>query len=196
MSDNEEQLVGEFPARLIRYDYDNPSRPFTSEQIAHIESIREFLSEDELAQARRLEVFHYNTFFGTPNELGIAGLRPSEKTYCLYLQRYDDKTYGEIVDKFIDTAYERRPVEKPGGIRTLGYRVTTPDGGRHYALECNGNLQAWIDRMLEVAAQFGTLMAWFDRGKFCLTDGRRFAFSDLRIEELEGGKGKYVPKDW
>lgn len=194
MSGNEERIVGEFPSRLIKYDYDNPSHPFTSEQIAYIDSIREFLSEDELAQARRLETFHYNTFFGTPNEIGIAGLRPSERTYCLYLRRYDSKSYGDLVDEFILTVYERRPIEKPGGINTPGYRVTTPDGDRYYAFECNGNLQGWIDRMIEVAAQFGTLMAWFDRGKFCLTDGRRLPFSDLRIEQLEGGK--LWPEGW
>ena len=52
MLEKTEKFVNELPAQLIAYDYDNPSPPFTPEQIAYIESMREFLSDGELAQAR------------------------------------------------------------------------------------------------------------------------------------------------
>ena len=48
--------------------------------------------------------------------------------------------------------------------------------------------------MTEVAKAIGTTVGWFDRGKFCLADGRRFAFGDLIIDRAEGGKP--MPEDW
>lgn len=194
MTEKIEKFFGEVPPRLIPYDYDNPSHPFTPEQIAYIESVRDFLSEAELVQLRRLERFRYNTFFGTPGELGIPGLRSSENIYCMYLRRYDDRFYGELVNSFLIKVYEDFSAENVNRVLMPGCRVTTPDDDRCYAFEFHGDLQAWIDRMIAVAVQLGTLMAWFDRGKFCLMDGREFAFSDLQIDRLQGGKP--VPKGW
>ena len=194
MAEQTEKFVNELPARRIAYDYDNPSHPFTPEQIAYIESIREFLSDSEIAQARRIETFSYNTFFGNPNEIGIAGLRPQDRTYCMYLRRFDERPYGRLVDEFLDAVYEDFSEDNIDRVNMPGYRVTTPDGDRYYAFVFNGDLQAWIDRLVAVAGQHGTLMAWFDRGKFCLTDGRQLPFSDLLIEKLEGGKP--LPKGW
>ena len=37
-------------------------------------------------------------------------------------------------------------------------------------------------------------MGWFDKGKFCLNDGRRMAFGDLQMDRLEGGEE--TPGDW
>ena len=122
MSDKQEKFVGELPARRIAYNYDTPSHPFTPEQISYIESIREFFSDEELAQARRLESFHYNTFFGRPNEIGLAGLRTSEKTSCLYLRRYGGQTYAKLVDSFLHRIYETCPKESLGGVVMPGYR--------------------------------------------------------------------------
>lgn len=184
----------EMPARLIDYDYERPGPPFKPDQIAYIESIREFLSEDELAQARRIETFRYNTFFGGPGELGIAGLRPGDLTYCMYLRRWDERPYDRLVDEFLDAVYEDFPEDNIDRVHMPGYRVTTPDGGRHYAFVFNGDLQAWVDRLIAVALRHATSMAWFERGRFCLTDGRRLPFSDLRIDKLEGGKP--LPKSW
>lgn len=188
MSGSKGKVIGELPARRIPYDYDNPSPPFTPEQIAYIESIREFLSADELAKARRIEKFSYSTLFGDLNEIGITGLRPHKKTYCMYLRRFDGRTYDRLVEDFLDEIYEDFPEENIHRVVMPGYRVTTPEGDRYYAFMFNGNFQAWIDRMTVVAVKHGTLMAWFDRGKFCLTDGRDLPFSDLQIEKLEGGK--------
>ena len=181
MAETEEKFVNELPARRIAYDYDNPSPPFTPDQIAYIESIRDFLSDGELAQARRIETFSYNTFFGTPNESGIAGLRPREKTYCMYLRRFDKRPYGRLVDEFLDAVYEDFPEDNINRVNMPGYRVTTPDGDRYYAFVFNGDFQEWINRMVAVGVQHATLMAWFDRGKFCLTDGRQLSFSELLI---------------
>ena len=194
MTEKKEKFIHELPSRLIDYDYDNPSFPFTPEQIAYIESIREFLSDSELAQARRIETFRYNTFFGNPNESGIPGLRPRERTYCMYLRRFDERPYGRLVDEFLDAVYEDFSKENINHVMMPGFRVTTPDRDRYYAFVFNSDFQAWINRMIAVATQLGTLMAWFDRGKFRLTDGRQLAFSDLVIEQLEGGKP--LPKGW
>ncbi len=70
--------------------------------------------------------------------------------------------------------------------------MTTPGGDRYYPLDFHGDLKAWNDRMIDVAIEKGTMMAWFDKGKFCLNDGRKLAFDDLHIDRL----GKIIPSDW
>lgn len=89
---------------------------------------------------------------------------------------------------------EKYPDLNPDTVHWDWFRVTTPGGDRYYPLEFHGDLGAWIDRMIAVAIENGTTMAWFDRGKFCLNDGSKMAFGDLRIDRLKGGEE--APDDW
>lgn len=55
MAGNLRSLYQEIPPRSTAYDYDDPGPPFSPECIAATDSIKAFLSADELAQERRLE---------------------------------------------------------------------------------------------------------------------------------------------
>ena len=184
----------EIPPNCIPYDYDNPGPPFSPGAIAAVDSIKAFLSDAELAQARRLETVYFSSIFKGAAGTSIPGLRSYETSACLYVTRYNDLYYEDLMQGFIDRVYEGCPKASLGGVHWAWFRVTTPDGNRHYPLDFHGNLQAWKDRMAAVANDVRTTLAWFDRGKFCLTDGRRFAFGDLTIDRLEGGKP--IPDNW
>lgn len=182
------------PPTCTPYDYDDPGPPFTPDEIAAIDSIKAFLSESELAQARRLETVYYNPVFKSAGGTPIPGLRQHAALSHLYVCRYNDQFYGVLLEGFLAKVYEGCSEAELGGVNWPWFRVTTPDGNRHYPLHFNGNLQAWTDRMMEAAAGVGTTMGWFDHGKFRLTDGRTLSFGDLQIDRLAGGKP--IPDDW
>ena len=184
----------EIPPNCTAYDYDNPSPPFTPESIAAIDSVKAFLSDNELAQARRLETVYFSPVFKTAGGTSIPGLRFYASYFCLYLRRFDNRSYEELLKGFLDAVYDGHPKSRFGGVTWPWFRVTTPDGARYYPLYFHGNLKAWSDRMIVVAAELATTMAWFDKGKFRITDRRELSFGELHIQRLEGGK--YIPQDW
>ena len=194
MSGNLSSFYREIPGRSIAYDYDNPGPPFSPGSIAAIDSIKDFLSASELVQARRLETVYYNTLLKDGCGTFIPGLRSYPTSLILYIGRFNGQYYADMLNAFLDAVNARTPERELDGHHWPWFRVTTPDGCRHYPLKLNEKLQAWKDRMSEVAEDVGTPLAWFDRGKFCLTDGRRFSFGDLVIDRLEGGKP--IPKNW
>ena len=184
----------EIPPNSTAYDYDNPSPPFSPKSIAAIDSIKAFLSENELAQARRLETVYFSPVFNGAGGTSIPGLRSYPTTFCLYLRRFDDRYYEDLLQGFLDAVYDGHPKASLGGVTWPWFRVTTPDRDRYYPLYFHGNLQAWTDRMIAVATELKTTMAWFDKGKFLITDRRKLSFGDLHIESLEGRKP--IPQDW
>lgn len=100
----------------------------------------------------------------------------------------------DMLDSFLGAVYARAPKAELGSLNRPWFRVTTPDGRRNYPLKLSGNLPSWKDYMTGVAKDLGTALAWFDRGKFCLADGRRFSFGDLTIDRMRGGKP--IPTTW
>ena len=153
-----------------------------------------FLSESELVQARRLETVYYSPVLKISGGTFIPGLRSYETSSCLYLRRFNDRYYEDLLKGFFEAVYDGCPKATLGGVTWDWFRVTTPDGDRYYPLGFHGNLQAWTDRMIAVATEHATTMAWFDKGKFCTTDRRTLSFGDLVIDRLEGGN--YIPRDW
>ena len=184
----------EIPPRAYPYNYDRLLPPFTAENTAALESIKEFLSDSELDQARRLETVYFSSVFQRVVGTFIPGLRHYDTSFCLYVRRFNSIYYEELLENFMDAVYTGCLKEDLGGIHWDWFRVTVPDGDRYYPLDFHGNLQGWIDRMIAVATEKGTTMGWFDKGKFCLTDGRKMAFGDLCIERLKGGEP--IPNDW
>ena len=194
MSRNLSSNYQEIPPNSIAYDYDQITPPFTRENTAALDSIRDFLSESELAQARRLESVYFNPVVKGVCGTLIPGLRAYPDSSCLYVGRFRDGDVRELLSEFLDAVYRECPMGSLGGVHKAGFRVTTPDSKLYYPLKFHGDLKAWTDRMLEVAKSYQTTMGWFERGKFCLTDGRRFAFGDLQVDRLKGGEA--LPPDW
>ena len=194
MTDNFHCSFQEIPPGCSAYDYNNPSLPFTPGQIASIDSIKEFLSDSELAQARQLETVYFSPVLKRASGIFIAGLRSYNTSSCLYLQRFDERYYEDLLSGFLDAVYDGYPKANLGGVTWPWFRVTMPDGERYYPLQFHGDLQAWTDRMIAVAKEHATTMAWFDKGKFCITDGQKMSFGDLHIERLESGKN--IPRNW
>lgn len=184
----------EVPPTAYPYNYDRLLPPFTAENTAAVESIKEFLSDSELDRARRLESVYFSPIFQTIVGTFIPGLRRYDTSFCLYLLRFNDMRYEDLVAEFLDAVYTGCPKEDLGGGHWGWFRVTIPNGDRYYPFDFHGNLQVWSDRLITVALEKGAAMGWFEKGKFCLTDGRQLAFGDLRIERLKGGEP--IPDDW
>lgn len=127
-------------------------------------------------------------------EIFISGLRSYKTSFCFYISRQDDAYYECQMKDFTDAVYEGLPEENPGALAWEWYRVTTPEGTRFYPFAAHANLHAWKERVTAVASEKATPVAYFDDGKFRLSDGRQWAFGDLRIDRLEGGKP--IPHDW
>ena len=194
MSKNLSSNYQEIPPNTIAYDYDEITPPFTRENTAAVDSIKEFLSDSELAQARRLESVYFNPVVKLVCGTSIPGLRAYPDSFCLYVGRFRDGDVRELLSEFLDAVYQTCPMGRLGGVHKAGFRVTTPDIKLYYPLKFHGDLKAWTDRMLEVAKTYQTTMGWFERGIFCLTDGRRIPFGDLTIERLKDGET--LPQDW
>lgn len=182
------------PPGCTPYDYGDLTPPFTRENTRAVDSIRNFLSEDELIQARKLEIVYYSPIHQTVGGVVIPGIRTYNTSFCLYLKKYEEILTHDLLEKFIDAVCEGHPDLNPDTIHRDWFRVTVPNGDRYYPLQFHGDLDAWIDRMIAVATEKGTTMGWFDKGKFCLNDGSRMAFGDLKMVRLMGGEA--YPDDW
>ena len=182
------------PPGCTPYDYGEPTSPFTLENTRAVDSIRAFLSEDELTQARKLEIVYYSPIHQTVGGVFIPGIRSYSTSFCLYLKRYEEISHYDLLEKFMDAVCKGHPSLNPDTVHWDWFRVRTPSGDRYYPLQFHGDLDAWIDRMIAVATEKGTTMGWFDQGKFCLSDGRRLAFGDLDMVRLMGGEA--YPDDW
>lgn len=180
------------PPGCTAYDYGELSLPFTMENTKAVDVIKDFLSESELIKARKSEVVFYSPVFQNVSGVFIPGLRSYITSFCLYLRRYSDMDYHDLLRSFMDAVCTGHPNLNPDTVHWDFFRVTTPGGDRYYPLEFHGDREAWIDRMIDVAIEKGTMMGWFDKGKFCLSDGRKIDFGDLDIARL----GRVFPSDW
>ena len=192
MSGSTAYNLEEIPPGCPAYDYGELSLPFTTENTRAVDSIKDFLSESDLIKARKLEVVFYSPVFQRVGGVFIPGLRSYSTSFCLYLRRYKEVDYHELLKDFMDAVCAGHPNLDPDTVHWDWYRVTTPGGDRFYPLKFHGDLDAWRNRMIGVAIENGTMMGWFDKGKFCLNDGRKIAFGDLEIDRL----GKIIPSDW
>ena len=194
MSGNAKHSFNDVPPGCTPYEYGDLSLPFTLENTSVVSSIKDFLSEIEIVKVRKIETIYYSPVHQNVVGTTIPGLRAYSKLFCLYLRKDQRADYYDSLKDFMGAVISGQPNLDPDTVHWGWFRVTTPGGDRYYPLEFHGDLDAWINRMIDVAIEKGTTMGWFDKGKFCLNDGRRMAFGDLQIDRLKGGEE--TPGDW
>ncbi|MBE7180929.1 MAG: hypothetical protein INR71_06925 [Terriglobus roseus] len=194
MPGNAGNTFNDVPPGCTAYDYGELSLPFTPENTRAVSSIRDFLSEGEIAKVKEIETVYYSPVFQTVGGTFIPGLRSYSTSFCLYLRRYEEIDYHDLLRKFMSAVCMGHPHLNPDTVHWDWFRVTTPSKNQYYPLDFHGDLDAWINRMIDVATEKRTMMGWFDEGKFCLNDGSKIAFNDLRIDRLKGGEE--IPGDW
>ena len=194
MSENANHDFNDVPPGCTPYEYGDLSLPFTPENTWVVSSIKDFLSESEIVKVRNIETIYYSPVLQNVVGTSISGLRSYNTSFYLYLRKDQKFYYYDLLRGFIDAVCTGRPDLNPDTVHWGWFRVTTPGGDRYYPLEFHGDLDAWINRMIDVAIENGTTMGWFDKGKFCLSNGSRMAFGDLHIDRLKGGEE--TPGDW
>jgi hypothetical protein len=180
------------PANFVVYDYLNPSPYFSQDKIDFIESIRADFSAGDLIIIRGIESFIFNKNTGIVSDTSIPGLRKDLPSDYIYVKRFSTDRFQKMMDEFLSFVPPDFPTEDLYKCHMPGCRVIAPNGDRYYPFAFHGNLEQWRKR-LEASADFHqTLLGQFDHGKFVLSDGQRFDFSALKVENAE----KDFPKSW
>lgn len=180
------------PDNFIVYNHDRPSPYFPPEKVAYIESINSDFSEEELRAIRSMERFAFNLNTGGVGGDEFAGLRKQEKEDSLYFRRFSDEPWKDVVKSFM----ARIPPDFEYRRRTLMHlhRATLPNGDRYYPITFRGDLDAWRRHLHQAAVGCGTLLGWFEKGKFVLSDGSKVGFLDLKWDRLL--HRQRIPKKW
>ncbi len=180
------------PSNFIVYDHGNPSPYFPPEKVAYIESINNDFSEEELQQIRAMERFAFNLNTEGVGGDEIPGIRNKQTEAHVYFKRFSDDPWKVLVQTFMDSIPDG--FEDKGRCLMPMCRATLPNGDRYYPMTVLGNLGEWQRRLLQAAADCGTKLGWFDKGKFVVSDGQIVGFSDLRWDRLL--RGQRSLRDW
>ena len=169
---------------LIEYDRDNPSPKLSEAFLSYVRSIQTGLSQSELDWLNEFEYFIFNTFNGSWTEHAVPGLRPKRLSEFQYVRRYNSDDYRSMMNEFLDHI----PSGLPSDLTEYGhmpvFRLTLPNGDKFYPIRYHNNIAGWRQQLAESAKLHGTLTGRFVNGKFLLSDGQTFNFSDLAVASV------------
>ena len=183
----------DLPAYLIEYDHNKPSKLFTKQQIEFIESITSDFSIEEMAKIRKLEWFRLNLNRGVLGCGVVPGLRPERATGCLYFKRFSKKDAESMAKDLVQNIPTDFPERSRDNWVLQPYRVITANKDRYYPLEFHNDIEQWRERLQKNAGIKQTLLAYFDQGKFMISNGEKIPFSQLLVEVAEHIA---YPEDW
>ena len=179
---------------LIEYDRDNPSPKLPEHFIRYVASAQAGLSPGEIDWLNEFEYFIFNTFNGCWTEHAVPGLREESGVEVRYVRRYNSDDYRSMMNEFLDHI----PSGLPSDLTEYGhmpvFRLTLPNGDKFYPICYHNDLAGWRQQLAESAKLHGTLTGRFVNGKFLLSDGQTFNFSDLAVASVI--MGDPYPSDW
>lgn len=109
----------------------------------------------------------------------IPGLNPVDGQDSIYYQ--DDKRVStdRLFKLLLEGVLERRA--KLGGRSSHSCAILTPDSQPFRAMYYHGDLDGWKLDIKEGARDLGLLLAWFDEGRFILSDGRIYSLDECVV---------------
>ena len=114
-------------------------------------------------------------------EREIPGIYPVEwREYRYVSDDGKDKFFEELFDKL--TQQIDPPIPAKGGAITENCKLLLPTGELFHALSYKGDIDGWREQIEQGANQLGLLVGEIVGGEFVLSDERRYALSECRVD--------------
>ena len=178
---------------LVEYDPDNVDPCFPPDVIRYIESRQAGLTPRDIAKLDEIEWFVFHRQLKTFTSFAVPGLRELKLLEVRYFKRYNKNKYRKMINDFVAYVPPDFPSDQVDRRLLVACRLTSPDGSQFYPIQYNGDFVAWRKRMMDNAAHFGTMIGYFDHGRFVVSDGQEIEFADMDVLALEG---KHIPPDF